>query len=313
MQESGHSATINNVSRVKESIEESYKIFSKFSERIIDFLRNSNVIVSYSGKGLIPANIFYNFVKVLTQKNNFELMSSTELSLNIIPYREDAFTILYFMVDLRERNQLLRLMNASSVMQVPLILVTQFDDDPLLRRWIDQSLLISIQRNLDALTTEIVLASLLGFKLAERISGRSDMRIKRENEELFGLTSVVESLYITYESQLNSLLSSKENIDIVYSPSMKSPAYSFYFWLDNNGIYSRILGMDAYSHVKLPHKNTMLLYTSVEDEIAKEIIFRLNSSNLSVNKIQFRFNLDPLTAQVYGSILPYLIPNLQQK
>ncbi|AFH42234.1 hypothetical protein IOK49_02685 [Fervidicoccus fontis] len=306
MQESKHGASVNfdekeTISILNDAVKKSKEIFN----RVFDFLKEGNIIISYSGYGVIPATIFFNYLRVLTQEARFELVPSTELYLNVIPYRESTFKIFYIMASLKERNQFARLASSSSVMLVPSLFLIPYIDDPVISRWINEENSIEIDARENQILYSSILASLLGIEVAKELTNRSDMRIsnaKRDLESLSEGFSFISERYAEYLESIKELESSGESCDVIYTPSLEPGAIYLMYILQEKGIACRLLRGDIAIGMQDIQRRNILLSTTVEEDIAKEIMFRfkLNSNEKSIKIV---FNTDPLLAQLYSVIL----------
>lgn len=141
----------------------------------------------------------------------------------------------------------------------------------------------------------VILSARLGLGLAER-HGAGGVRVERLRGELGDLAGVAREA----AERFSALRSIGEGDFIAYSPTMEPPA--LLAWRPGVTLLPLSAASALIASGRLRGARLYMLYTGVEDDLAREARFKASLSTPPLSLVEVRVNTDPLTAPIYASI-----------
>ena len=289
----------------KERIEAIIASGERAADKIRKFLEGGDPILLYGGFGLPGAVSLKHFLESLGWGKSFPLMTATEFLYGVLPYYEGTLRAIYYMGSVRERNLAASLASGMRVMGGDLLLVTPYFDDPIVKKMVGEEEMARIEGSTEPLISEVIASSLAGLYHATSSGKRTDMRIDRLREDMSSLRILLAGFLEESCPALREFLDGKSAIDIIHTPYLTAPASILSYKLIENGFDARIIESDVSLAIAESLHNAVLIYTSVEENSIKELLFRLAVAKKTGRQI--RLNIDPLSAQVYASFLSLCI------
>jgi len=289
--------------KVLENIKNKEEWLEEKSDYLANFIsRQSRIIFSYTGVGLVPAKSIFLSLSILAPEKEFYLKSASHLAYHYLPYIDEAGGVILFVGSAWERSELLRTLDALNIMNTDYVAILPYKPDDLTIRKIekDRSLVPPSTMNI---SEYVYLALKTAVKSAAKITGRTDMRIKRLLEEvrsLSGLQEYLEPIHRDIFSFIQNVLNSKSQVAILYSPAMEAPALLLQFLLLRQGIVGIAMDFTAAPAENLDKFEVLAMYTSVETDLFKEVNYRLMERG--VRPLYVKSDFDPVTNQLYLSI-----------
>lgn len=292
--------SIDMISRVLENISTKEEWLEEKSDYLADFIsRHARVIFSYTGMGVIPAKSIFLSLSILAPEKEYYLKSASHLAYHYLPYIDDAGGVVLLVGSAWERSELLRTMDALNIMNTDYVVVVPYKPDDLTIKKIEKDRSL-IPPSAMGISEYVYLALKTAIKSAAKITGRTDMRMKRLIEEvksLSGLQEYLEPIYRDVSSFIHDILSSKQPVAILYSPSMEAPALLLQYLLLRQGVLSVAMDFSVAPAENLDKFRVLAMYTGVEIDLFKEVNFRLIKQGVKPYYVKSDF--DPVTNQLY--------------
>ncbi len=284
---------------------------SQVQEELVDFVVGGKTIFSYTGLGVVPAMINHMILRVLVQDPSYNIAPATDVALHIAPYRETEYRILLYTYSPWERGEIARLADALYIMGVPLKFVLAEPEDPVVQEKVAEEDTVPVPRGVDPLLAQTLLAARVGVEAAKRITGRGDMRIKRLEEEVGDITSVVEELSKTYEDLGKRVAELVKNHDgrgvlVLSTTSMMPAALVVARAITGLGVPAPVMNVTLGTTMMPRGAPVLIVHSSTEGDVAREAWFRASMGGAKkIERLEVR--TDPLSAPVYGVILAELV------
>uniref|UniRef100_A0A7J3ZKY6 Bifunctional glucose-6-phosphate/mannose-6-phosphate isomerase C-terminal domain-containing protein n=1 Tax=Fervidicoccus fontis TaxID=683846 RepID=A0A7J3ZKY6_9CREN len=302
---------------VAKSVDRMVRKALEWSKENIDVIMNflnehTNLIVSYSGTGAIPAKIFSSIVRVLVQSRGFEALPSSEVAVHIAPYREERFAVLHFMPEMWSRNETARLSDVLFLMEVPSLYIVPDANDPVLSRKIPRDSILATPPGADPLTCQVLISALSSVKYAVRLTSRGDLRVNRLLYEFSEYAGIVQDLLDSYTDSLVELLSHAtrgRSIVLLYTSILEPVALSMARVLHESTsveAYELSFGLGL---VKRGGQEVYIVHSTPEEDLVRDARFRALREGVKLKTIELR--TDPLSAMLYGYILSMLLRELR--
>jgi len=309
----------NYIEKINGIVNESLKWISTIENELLEFiLQNKKVYFSYSGMGIIPANIASTILNVITQENIYTAFPSSYLALHVIPYKEDRFSIIHFTTSPWERNEIARLSDAVYIMEVPTKFILPDIHDPILDSKIPENSSIRYPEKLDPIILQSLLAAYISIRTAVKFTSRTDMRVRRlldDTKDYTGIVSSIEKIYWKEIEELINTLQTQKELTILTTSTMYPAGMALTFYLTNRGYPIRLFeissGLRLVTNQYNNKKKIAILYTSTEEDSYRDFMFSSIKTGFKPIKIEFR--TDPLSAPLYGVMFSKLLELLLEK
>ncbi len=268
---------------------------------IEEFLSSRDYIISFSGRGRIPALVF-SWIKSLVLGKPPSIYESNLITYHLLPYIEK--TVIIHFASRGDESTLPRMLDTAYLTGSELVVVSP----PLHKRLVEKLhgfKTIIVPGDLDYVIASSMLALKAGFSQSLKTSGRSDKRVSRLSVEVDDISIVAHDLYEHYRDKILQAidkLMKTETIVLAYTPTMEAPA-----WLLEQ-ICTGILGkktpvypVSALAERISSGELIVLFSTMVEEDSLREIRFK--SLQRGSQLVEFNINTDPATAQIYGLMI----------
>ncbi len=297
-------ANIDSYTRYISGIEE---YVGEISSNLYSFLKEKprNMIVAYHRHGYLPASIMYWFMVTMDNSINLLFNESDALSYYILPYREES-KIVFFSTN-PYTSSTLNLLQTGSLTGYDVLLVTMTPRDERVKSIYSRYNVLYIDRE-DEMESTLIMVLTTYYALSKLYRDSLGIRGKHIYEHVVeGLSPVIGELIDRYIGVFEKTLRLKRLF--ITSSKLLEPV-SLYIV----EAYRR-LGVETYYQKPeyiVGDTDVLLLSTSVEEYLARELRFKYRVMNISLNEIIL--NTDPLEAQIYLSLLAYyLIYSLGKK
>lgn len=269
--------------------------------------KHNRLILSYTGLGVIPAKTLFFSLSVLVPEKEFYLKSASSMAYHYLPYIDEAGGVVLFNGSSWERNELLRTLDTLNIMNTDYVIVLPSIPDDITSKRIESGRSIVFPRDTN-IVDYVYLALKTALKSTIKMTGRSDMRIKRlveETKELSSLLQDLEQVHTNFFSVMNKLAKSRVPVAILHSPSMEVPALLLQHLLINKRKIAIAMDLTVAPIESLSDFEVLAMYTGVESDLFREINFRLMKTG--IRSYQLRSDFDPITNQFYLSIVVYSV------
>ena len=303
LQKPGHGSPlrIGSLEELERSLDKAVSKAEDSSRALVEFSRGSgHLVTTYTGLGSVAAWVFTGFHSVLAQAPHTDPLPAYHASLHIAPYREAEYRVVHWMGSPWERGETARLADALYIMNVPALYVVPDERDPLILQKIPEGSTLEAA----GLVEQVMLASLSSLQLSVEKTGRGDMRVRRLERQLLSPQGVVEGLWSTYGAQLEEIVSwarrGERGLTLLHTRLMTPGALVMAGVLRSLGVDVAV--WEASSHPPGMGKRVLLVYTSTEADVWRDVYFRrMREGGSPVKGLELR--TDPLSAQVYGVLL----------
>ena len=309
----------NYIEKINGIVNESLEWISTIEKELLEFiLQNKKVYFSYSGMGIIPANIASTILNVITQENIYTAFPSTYLALHVIPYKEDRFSIIHFTTSPWERNETARLSDAVYIMDIPTKFILPNIQDPILDSKIPENSSIRYPEKLDPIIVQSLLAAYISIRAAVKFTSRKDMRVNRlleDTKDYTGIVSSIEKMYWKEIEDVTETLNTQGELTILTTSTMYPAGMALAFYLSSKGFPIRLFevtsGLRLVTNQYNSKKKIAILYTSTEEDSYRDFMFSSIKAGFKPIKIEFR--TDPLSAPIYGIMFSKLLDLFLEK
>lgn len=271
-----------------------------------DFIsKRSKVTFAYTGAGFLPSKALFFSLSILTPEKEFHLRSASQLAYHYLPYIDDAGGVILFVGSVWERNELLRVVDALNVMNTDYIVILPSKPDEITSRKIERDRAVIPPADLGVIDF-IYLALKTSVKATIKMTGASNLRIKRLEEELNNTSSLHEDLHSLqgdFSLVTEKILTSEAPLAILYTPGMEVPALLFQYMLWKWRKTATAVDLSVAPVEDMDSFQTIIMYTGVEEDMFKETNFRLLKRGK--RPLQFKADFDPISNQLYASIIVY--------
>ncbi|OYT38615.1 MAG: hypothetical protein B6U89_05545 [Desulfurococcales archaeon ex4484_58] len=297
--------------RDRSNLEFFIKKISKLEEEsrvLADNLRSGfsgkgrNYIITYHRLGYLPASIAYWFILTMDIDRNVLFNESNAITYYVLPYREKSFLLFYTSNPYTAST--INLLQSARVMGYDTLVVTLEPRDERVKSIYSRYNKLYVLRE-DEIEATLIMSIATYYALSRIYRDKLGVRGKHLYQHVEeGLTPIVEELIDKYLDQLTRIVRNK-NV-IVTSSKILEPVAIYLVEI------LRRINLKAYyqSPEQVPSSQyIVLLSTSVEEYLARELMFKYNMMNSTVENMVM--NTDPLEAQIYFAILFYYLTTIK--
>ena len=289
------------MNELESSLRSAEKWANSTSENLVKEIGEAEPIITFAGKGAIPALVFYWAYQILASKPTV-MLEVDAATFHLLPYGE-GYKLIHF-ASTGKDSSLVRIADAAKFTNSQLVVISP-EIHKMLTQKLKHARIFEVPSNLELTVATSILALKSGYGLAVLHSKRSDERIKRLESEISDLAGVVEEVIRSYEDKVldaYKALTSSLDLVVTYTPTMESSAR--YLAETAYSAFGKIIPILPISSVidKVSGGSVIIAFTTgVEDDSVKELRYKCLTSMCKL--IEFRVNTDPVTAQIYGLML----------
>lgn len=282
------------VDTLSKYLDNTYSILaSEDVKRLVNFLRGGDMLITYSGIYVSPANYLLLLLRSLTSINAY-IVEPEVMTYYVAPYCEGGIRRV-LIINNGGDSSLIRILDQLNLTGYELMLTSFTQLTDVIKAKVRDDMLIILP------TQDILQQHLLIGTAVSEFLNRSGVRGHRLWYELTNLKPILKDLITRYASKLLEIKEfTKEPFIIISTPSMLGPAeYIAYHY--NLPVPRYLTSLYNVKYLTKYVKRVLLLSTDVEEFSVKEVR-ALKLSNIA-DVYELRIKTDPLTAPIYGLIL----------
>ncbi len=290
----------SNIAGYVKHVENLEKICQSLSIRFHELFTKlpGKILITYHRHGYLPASIMYWFVTTMDPDKNVVFNEANALTYYILPYHEQGGIV--FFSSNPYSSSTINLLQTSRLTGYESVLVTLKPRDERVANILSHYNVIYVDLD-DELEATLVTTISVYYALSKVYSGRLGSRGARlHSHAREGLSPIVEELIDKYIDKLEHIVRGKKWF--VTSSKLLEPVSMYLVDV------LRRLEIKAYYQPpeQIPgYENVLLLSTSVEEHLARELKFKYNVMGAALEDLTL--NTDPLEAQVYIALLAYYL------